>query len=326
VMYILLCGCPPFDGADNHEIFQQVIRAKVKMEGKDWVGISKEAKDLVNKLLDPDVKKRLTAAQALEHEWFQLELLSKGAEIPQVDEKVIKMLRNFRTTAKFRKEALKVMVNFLNDAEIKNLKDAFRYIDKDKTGMITVQELQQVMRECGYTDTDQEISKLMKTIHVEDDKPVINYSEFIAATLDSKTHLTKEKLWTVFKYFDTDNSNFITAANLKEAMARGGRKVPQAELDEMIREADYFHDNKVSLEEFLILMKCEDEDLANSPGMDDEIRTKNDHEKKLTITTDLEKSSTIRTDSSKKSTIKTDGSEFKSPRLQETLKIYPHHV
>ena len=46
----------------------------------------------------------------------------------------------------------------------------------------------------------------------------INYSEFIAATLDKKIYLSKEKLWNAFKYFDIDNLNKITVSNLSEAM------------------------------------------------------------------------------------------------------------
>jgi len=38
----------------------------------------------------------------------------------------------------------------------------------------------------------------------------INYSEFLAATIELKQVLTYEKLWTLFKYFDTDNSGIIT--------------------------------------------------------------------------------------------------------------------
>jgi calcium-dependent protein kinase len=203
------------------------------------------------------VDKRYTCEQALGHEWLRLKL-HPGNVRPtsaSIDGKVIKLLRNFRSTKKLRKEALKVLVNFLTDIEIKTLKEQFRLIDKDNSGMISVQELQGVMKELGYGDTEKEIMKIMKTIHVEDDKPVINYSEFIAATLDGKIFLTKEKLWAVFKYFDTDNTNFITVENLSEAFHRTGRNVPISELEDMIREADLGHDGKVSFDEFMQLMK-----------------------------------------------------------------------
>ena len=36
------------------------------------------------------------------------------------------------------------MVNMLNESEIKNLKDAFKIIDSDNSGMISFKELQEV--------------------------------------------------------------------------------------------------------------------------------------------------------------------------------------
>ena len=38
----------------------------------------------------------------------------------------------------------------------------------------------------------------------------INYSEFLAATIELKSVLTYDKLWALFKYFDTDDSGIIT--------------------------------------------------------------------------------------------------------------------
>jgi Ca2+-binding EF-hand superfamily protein len=115
-------------------------------------------------------------------------------------------------------------------------------------------KITKVFVEQGYEDTDKEINNIMATLHV-DKNHEINYSEFIAATLDKKLYLSKEKLWSVFKYFDIDNSNFITVNSLKEAMARGGRKIPQEDLEEMIREIDSSLDGKVSWEEFYEMMK-----------------------------------------------------------------------
>jgi len=42
----------------------------------------------------------------------------------------------------------------------------------------------------------------------------INYSEFLAATLDVKTFLNDTRLRAIFQQFDTDNSGFITEENL----------------------------------------------------------------------------------------------------------------
>ena len=46
----------------------------------------------------------------------------------------------------------------------------------------------------------------------------INYSEFLAATMDVRNFLTDSRLKAVFSQFDTDNSGSITAENIKLAM------------------------------------------------------------------------------------------------------------
>lgn len=51
----------------------------------------------------------------------------------------------------------------------------------------------------------------------------INYTEFLSATVQIKSVLTYEKLWALFKHFDTDDSGTITPQNLKEAFANAGR-------------------------------------------------------------------------------------------------------
>ena len=259
IMYVLLCGSSPFEGLNNNEIFKKVKLGKYYPKEEDWENISDEAKDLVSKLLEFNSDKRITAAEALNHPWLKLELKSQLTKV-QMDAKIFKLIKNFKTTSRLRKEALKVMVNFLSDADIKNLKEAFRYIDKDNSGMISVQELQHVMKEVGFSDTEKDISKIVENIHVTDGELCLNYHEFIAAALDSKVILTKERLWTVFKYFDVDNANFITAANLKEAFARTGRKISLIDIEHMIKEVDESNDGKISFEEFVNMMKNENDD------------------------------------------------------------------
>ena len=60
----------------------------------------------------------------------------------KLDPKIFNILKNFRSTAKFKTEALRVMVNMLNESDIKNLKEAFKIIDSDNSGMISFEELQ----------------------------------------------------------------------------------------------------------------------------------------------------------------------------------------
>ena len=60
ILYILLCGYPPFYGDDDQEILQMVQKGKFEFDGEEWDDTSKEAKDLIKKLIcKPEL--RLTA-------------------------------------------------------------------------------------------------------------------------------------------------------------------------------------------------------------------------------------------------------------------------
>lgn len=65
----------------------------------------------------------------------------------------------------------------------------------------------------------------MRTIDV-DNNEYIEYTDFIAVTLDKKLYLDKERLWAVFKQFDIENTNYITIDNLREVMKRKGKEIP----------------------------------------------------------------------------------------------------
>jgi serine/threonine protein kinase len=71
ILYILLCGFPPFYEEELPALFQQIMSGKKEFPSPWWDGISRDAKDLVNKLLVVDPKKRFTAAEVLKHKWVQ---------------------------------------------------------------------------------------------------------------------------------------------------------------------------------------------------------------------------------------------------------------
>ena len=67
---------------------------------------------------------------------------------------------------------------------------------------------------------------------------MINYSEFLAATIDVKNFLTDSKLKAVFQQFDTDNSGVITAENIVFAMQKLGKEMNLNEVQTMISKHD----------------------------------------------------------------------------------------
>ena len=41
ILYILLCGYPPFTGKNEQEVLQSVIRGKYDFDGDEWQEVSK---------------------------------------------------------------------------------------------------------------------------------------------------------------------------------------------------------------------------------------------------------------------------------------------
>lgn len=65
IMYILLCGHPPFHGASDDEIFSAIRKGKYDFKGAAWAAVSSQACALLGKLLVP-AKTRISALEALQ--------------------------------------------------------------------------------------------------------------------------------------------------------------------------------------------------------------------------------------------------------------------
>ena len=253
-MYIILSGRFPFDEETTAELCSKIIAGKYSFAGEEWKAISKKAKNLISKLLVTDPRKRYTAQQALEHPWIK-DRLPPPSEV-KATSMIIQNLKQFRTIQKFKKEVLNILVTFLSEKEIKKLTEAFRYCDRGNTGEITVDDLKRVLKESHFGSTQQEIDKILEELGIND-QDTIRYSEFLAATMDSKLYLSKETIWTAFKFFDIDNSNAITVENVQEVMKRAGKNYSDNEIRAMVQEVDFRKGGKISFEEFCQMLGLE---------------------------------------------------------------------
>ncbi|EGC32336.1 hypothetical protein DICPUDRAFT_38535, partial [Dictyostelium purpureum] len=68
ILYVLLSGRPPFDfdKVSSHKVLEEPVTFDLPI----WGSVSNEAKELINKFLQHDPKKRLSARDALIDKWF----------------------------------------------------------------------------------------------------------------------------------------------------------------------------------------------------------------------------------------------------------------
>jgi len=71
IMYILLCGHPPFQGKNHKDIFDKIKIGKFSFAASEWKNITKEAKYMIKKMLTFNPEDRVSAEEALNDVWIQ---------------------------------------------------------------------------------------------------------------------------------------------------------------------------------------------------------------------------------------------------------------
>ncbi|CAH8256181.1 unnamed protein product [Arabidopsis lyrata] len=250
ILYILLCGTPPFWAETDKGIFEEVLRGEIDFESEPWPSISESAKDLVRNMLKYDPKKRFTAAQVLEHPWIR-----EGGEASDkpIDSAVLSRMKQLRAMNKLKKLALKFIAQNLKEEELKGLKTMFANMDTDKSGTITYEELKTGLEKLGSRLTETEVKQLLEDADV-DGNGTIDYIEFISATMNRFRVEREENLFKAFQHFDKDNSGFISRQELETAMKEYNMG-DDTMIKEIISEVDADNDGSINYQEFCNMMR-----------------------------------------------------------------------
>lgn len=89
VLYIMLCGFPPFD---EENLYDQIASGRYDFDAEQWLSVSAIARDLVEKLMQVNADERWTISKALCHPWLESDLPVKrrktdlGSEVGGLDD------------------------------------------------------------------------------------------------------------------------------------------------------------------------------------------------------------------------------------------------
>ncbi|CAD8151251.1 unnamed protein product [Paramecium pentaurelia] len=246
ILFLLLCGYPPFRGKTDELIIKSVIQQEVEFDDPEWDNTSEEAKNLIVKLLQKDPNRRMTAEMALNDIW-----ILKNYELKVFDgliKRVVTNLATFQASSRLQEATLKLMVQFLaTREELSELRVVFMHIDTKLDGVLDQDELQAVMLK--YYDQSfvhQQINKICQH--------PLTYSTFLTRSVDRQTMLQKSKIETAFKLIDRNGSGNISVEELQDTF-----KVCNAETEnpwqEIMTEVDSNQDGSLSLLEFNQMMR-----------------------------------------------------------------------
>jgi calcium-dependent protein kinase len=154
VMYFLLSGTPPFDGDDMSDIFKAIRRADLEFDDRIWRHISDSAIILIKEMLIKRPSDRISIVNAIKHPWFDQQ--SSHSPHP-VTPSVLNSLKMHKTPKKLQLEVMKVMIKFLSSEDIEELRQAFLELDQEKSGFISVSDLEKAMDQVGFSMQLEEI-------------------------------------------------------------------------------------------------------------------------------------------------------------------------
>ena len=246
ITYILICGYPPFYGDTDADIFHSVQRGRFDYPEEEWGEVSQEAKNFVESLLKLEPSRRLTAASAMEHPWIT-HMTGAAADGAALDSNMSTRLRRFVGMNRLKKVALTVIAEQLTGAEIEYIRKVFNDIDRDGNGVITLDELQEAMRN-EFGGVEQRVVDLMAGIDIDGNNQ-LDYNEFVAATLQKNTAIQEQNIRAAFEAFDTDGSGVLSVANLVDIFGS------EDHAREVLGEVDINGDGEISYEEFRDLMR-----------------------------------------------------------------------
>ncbi|MCQ2819858.1 MAG: protein kinase [archaeon] len=244
LLYILLSGIPPFNGSTDNAIYRAITKKKFSFPEEEWGYISKDAKDLICKMIcDPE--KRLTAQQVLEHPWITQLAPNASDSLQGLN---VKNMRKYKKRNKIQRAIISYIASRLNDSDVSKLKECFTALDENKDGSLTLEELEKGIKNSGL---DFDISSIFKALDT-DKSGKIDYTEFLACCIDKKTYLTAERLNEAFKMLDLDGSGKISKEEIKKALKLDN--IDEATLDKYIKDYDLNGDGEIDYNEFLNLM------------------------------------------------------------------------
>jgi len=252
ILYVLLSGMLPFKGKNDQESFQKITQGVVSWKIFDRYNVSEEARDLIASMLRVNKQKRATMQEALQHPW--IEHTAPSASTVNLSE-VVGNLESFSRANKLKRTALHLVARQMDDRKLESLRAAFMQFDTNGDGSLTLQELSEGLESVGVADASalRDLAKKLDTDH----SGSIDYTEFLAATLDRSLATQEAACWSAFRVFDKNDDQKISKEELRAVLQSRDvqHHIGKGSIEQIMAEVDTNGDGEIDFDEFMAMMR-----------------------------------------------------------------------
>ena len=254
ILYIMLCGYPPFNGETDDDILVAVKKGKFDFPKEEWSSVSKEAIELIKGMLTYEPNKRLSALECMSKNWFEKNK-DKNTSNKKMAKSVLGNMKKFKRGRKLEQATIGFIVNqLISKEERKELVKQFQEWDTNGDGVLSRDEIIEGYRKTYGAVDENEIDNMMMSIDL-DGNGVIDYNEFLSCAFNRDKIMSKDNLELTFKAFDSDGSGKISVDELMTIFTKGDKNHANREIfEKMVKEADENGDGEISFPEFKTIM------------------------------------------------------------------------
>ena len=256
VLFMLITGVPPFDGKNDKDIILSIQKGKYDKNNKKLLNYSKDVQDLLSKLLEVNVDKRLSSYEALNHPWFKNycgRSLYSNFNIDDIKIYIYNLI-NYKFQSKFQQFVLAFLVhNIPYNEEIKMILKLFLFFNESGSCKLTKEELTNGLYKFTQKDiVDNTIDEIFILLD-GDNNGFIEYEEFLRACVNKKTVLSNENLNYAFKFLDKEKIGTVSIKTIMRVFQNNNERLEEI-IKNSIKEVDRDNDGIINFDEFKELM------------------------------------------------------------------------
>ncbi len=262
VLYFIISKRKPFNGETFDEIFKCIKNNEPDLISKPFDKASNELIDLIKKMLDKDQNKRISADDALKHEWFiKNKTKEKLTELTYRDiNDLLENIKTYNPKNILQQTTLIYLVNSNSNANtVKKSSSLYTKLDKDNNGIIDKNEFingLKILFDEKMEKVDEDFLEDCFNKIDTNNNGKIEYEEFITAAINKKEFLTVTLMKQAFEHFDIDKNGKITVENIAKILGFDKNENIINELQNVIDQCDV--DNQkgyFELNDFINIMK-----------------------------------------------------------------------